>query len=82
MAIPDRDPAVLRDLLAAAANDCLARRCHMMHVGFTGDDPLRAATRRFFVQRFRSTLWVGWRRNAPATELIRGADPYVDISII
>lgn len=82
MAVPDRDPAVLRDLLVAAGNDALRNGFHMMHVGFTGDDPLRAATRKGLVQRFRSTLWVGCRRGGDGAELIRGADPYVDLSII
>lgn len=82
MAIPDRDPLVLRDLIAAAGNDALDQGAHMMHVGFVGNDRLREATKRFFVQRFRSTLWVGWQRGSAGPDLTAGADPYVDIAII
>ena len=82
MAIPDRDPEILRDLLRVAVNDHLARGYHMLHVGFTGRDPLIDATDGLFVQRFKSTLYVGWRRDHDASALVRDADPYVDISII
>ncbi len=82
MAIPDRDPEILRDLLRVVVNDYLVRGYHMLHVGFAGRDPLIDATEGLFVQRFKSTLYVAWPRDRDASALVRDADPYVDISII
>ncbi len=82
IAVPDRDPEILADLLAVAANDYLDRGYHMMHVGFAGWDPLIEATDRFMVQRFKSTLVIGWRTDRGAAELDGATDIYVDLSII
>jgi hypothetical protein len=83
LAVPDRDPEILRDLLRAVVRDHLGRGYHMIHVGLTGDDPLRGALRRWPVQHFRSGLHVVARETARWRDVLsREQDPYVDIAWI
>ncbi|MBI5479105.1 MAG: GNAT family N-acetyltransferase, partial [Deltaproteobacteria bacterium] len=58
VAVPDRDPGVLEDLLRAVVDEHVGQGYHMVHVGFGGEDPLRAALKPFFVQRFRSQVFL------------------------
>ena len=78
----DRDPAVLHDLLATAANDHVSQGYHLLHLGLTGTDPLMKATRHFFVQRYRSDLFAAAWRDSPATleKICQNSDPYVDLA--
>jgi hypothetical protein len=78
----DGDPAVLRDLLAAAINDHLRQGYHMAHVGFVAGDRSIAATRGWMRQRFRSSLfWVAGRGGTTPTPR-EGTDAYVDLAMI
>ncbi len=78
LAVPDGDPAVLRDLLAAVYRDALEGGYHLIHAGFAGADPLERATRGFLRQVFRSDLIVIAAR-ARAEALRSGPPPYVDL---
>jgi hypothetical protein len=81
--VADRDPGVLEDLLRAVVNEHIGAGYHMLHVGFTGEDPLRAALKPFFVQRFRSQIYLAVERGAYKTDLPPGhEDPYIDLAII
>lgn len=83
LAVRDRDPGVLRDLLAAVADDHLGRGYHMLHVGLAFDDPLRRALEGLPRQRFRSRVHAMLRRGGserwPAQRL---ADPYVELAFL
>ena len=50
------DPAVARRLLGRAAREALRLGLHLVHVGFTRDDPLRRAVRGWPRSLFRSRL--------------------------
>lgn len=83
VAIADRDPGVLQDLLRAVVNEHLGSGYHMLHVGFAGDDPLRAALKPFFVQRFASQIYLVAERGAyPSVWPPGHEDPYLDLAII
>jgi len=83
VAIADRDPGVLEDLLHEVVNEHLGSGYHMLHVGFAGDDPLRAALKPFFVQRFPSQIYLVAERGAYPTVWPPGhEDPYIDLAII
>jgi hypothetical protein len=77
-AVPDRDPAVLRDLLFQVLRDYQGRGYHLAHLGFTEDDPLRPAARWLPAQRFESELHLITRRG----EELRDLEPWVDIARI
>lgn len=82
IAVENADPDVLRALVAGIANDHVGRGYHMMHVGFAGDDPLRAATRGLVCQRFRSQIFVVNRRGVPRCAGWFEGAPYVDLAMI
>ncbi|HEY3357995.1 MAG TPA: GNAT family N-acetyltransferase [Polyangia bacterium] len=83
LAVADRDPAVLADLLGAVARDHRARGYHLIHLGFAHGDPLAAATRGYLTQRFCSRVWVALPRGGGDPPLPAGArDPYLDLAII
>jgi hypothetical protein len=83
LAIADRNPAVLRDLLAAVIDDILGRGYHLVHIAFVGDDPLKKATRRTFAQRFLSELFINTSPDAGGPDPLAGRiDPYVDLAIV
>lgn len=82
IAIAGSDPAVLRDLLRFIVNDHSGRGFHMLHVGLTIDDPLRAATRGLLCQRFRSGVLVVTRRGAKRRSVWYSGWPYVDLAMI
>jgi hypothetical protein len=82
VAVRNRDPAVLQDLLAAAVNDHIDRGYHLLHLGLTKSDPLMKATGNFFVQRYRSDLFAAAWRDSPAVleDIYKNSDPYVDLA--
>lgn len=83
LAVADRDPEVLRDMLATVVDDILGRGYHLLHVAFVGDDPLKRALRQTFAQRFESSLFVGTPSNARGPDpLVGRIDPYVDLALI
>jgi hypothetical protein len=83
VAIADRAPYVLEDLLRAVVNEHVGCGYHMLHVGFAGDDPLRLALKPFHVQSFRSQIYLVAEKNAYPSVWPPGyEDPYFDLAII
>lgn len=83
VAIADRHPGILEDLIRTVVNEHLGAGYHMLHVGFAGDDPLRAALKPFLVQHFRSQIYLVAERDAYPTVWPPGhEDPYIDLAII
>jgi hypothetical protein len=83
VAIADRDPGVLEDLLRAVVDEHLGRGYHLLHIGFAGEDPLRAALGPFLAQRFRSQIYLVAEKGAyPSVWPPGHEDPYVDLAII
>ena len=83
VAVRDRDPGVLRDLVAAVAADHLGHGYHMLHVGLTMDDPLRRALDGIPRQRFRSRIHAMLRRGtSEAWPAERLTDPYVELAFL
>ncbi|MBI5481830.1 MAG: GNAT family N-acetyltransferase [Deltaproteobacteria bacterium] len=83
VAIADRDPGVLEDLLRAVVDEHLGHGYHMLHVGFAGEDPLRVALKPFFAQSFRSQIYLVAEKGAyPSVWPPGHEDPYVDLAII
>ncbi len=83
LAIYQRNPDVLRDLLAQVIEDHLGQGYHLIHLGFVGDDPLKRVTRGLLAQRFESGLLVGVDRHSDLLHLLDGrCDPYLDLAIL
>jgi GNAT superfamily N-acetyltransferase len=83
VAIADRAPYVLEDLLRAVVNEHVGQGYHMLHVGFAGDDPLRVALKPFLVQSFCSQIYLVAEHGAYPSVWPPGCeDPYVDLAII
>jgi len=82
VAIANADPSVLRSLITGVANDHVGHGYHMLHVGFAGDDPLRAATTGLLCQRFRSQVLITPRRGLPRCEGWFDSRPYIDLAMI
>jgi hypothetical protein len=81
VAIEGGDPGILREILAAAVADHRVQGYHLLHVGFTEDDPLRDAVRSPLVQRFHSDLYLLVRRR-DAARIDPSRVPYVDLAMI
>jgi hypothetical protein len=77
VAVPSGDPDVLRDLLCAVGDEHVGTH-HLLHVGFVGDDPLRAATRGLLKQRLGLGVSVIRTRDAA----IPTGRPYVDLRFL
>ncbi len=83
LAVRDRDPRVLRALLAAVINDHAGQGYHMIHVGLASQDPLRRALRGLPCQRFRSDIAALVRAGSLVDrEPERLQDPYLDLQFI
>ncbi len=78
VAVPDGDPAILRDLLRAVCADHVDCGYHMLHVGFAGDDPLQRATDGLLRHSFRSDLIVTTPPGR-SESLRSGPLPFVDL---
>lgn len=83
VAIADREPAVLRDLLRAVVADHLGSGVHMVHLGLAAGDPLARALRGWPVQHFRSTIYAFARDDARWRRVLAGAqDPLLEAAMI
>lgn len=81
VAVPDGDPEILRDLLAAACRDHAGAGYHLLHIGFAGRDALAPAARGFLRQSFRSDLLVVTTPEK-ARALRSGPVPYLDLRLV
>jgi hypothetical protein len=81
VAVPDSDPAVLRDLLLAVIREHHGRGYHMAHLGLCGGDPLALAVRGLPAQRFLSEIHVITRRGFDPPEAERPV-PWIDLERI
>lgn len=83
LAVLDRNPGILRDLLAAVINDHLGRGYHMLHVGLTIKDPLRKGLSRLMAQRFRSDIHLYYKKGSEAeNHPEQQQDPCIDLQFI
>ena len=80
VAVENGDPAVLRDLLAAAVREYLGRGYHLLHIGFADGDALLGATRGLLAQRFKAELFVARRKGYD--NVLPGGTPYVDLAML
>lgn len=82
IAVKDRNPALLHDLLNAAVRQSLDLGHHLIHVAFADSDPLKAVACTGLHQRFASDVFLIHRSDHPARPMESHRPPYFDLAAI
>lgn len=79
--VADDDPAVMRALLSACANNAYQRGKAFLMLGLADSDPLLAVARRYLHITYHSDLFAISRSEAPVNQL-DGRVPYIEIATL